>query len=69
MKLVPVVVKVIEHVRRNYACRDGKSHVITAPAPAKPLEKSSPTPSCRRPWQPASSPITLPPYRLEGVFT
>lgn len=68
LEFVPAVLKVIEHVRWKYACRDCQEHVAVAPAPAKPLERGLPGPGLLAAIVVGKFSDHLPLYRLEDVF-
>ncbi|MFN3487459.1 MAG: transposase, partial [Planctomycetota bacterium] len=42
IELIPMVAKVVEHVRVKYACRECQEGVKTAEMPVKPIEKARP---------------------------
>jgi transposase len=44
LELIPAQLKVIEHVRHKYACRQCQEHVSRAPVPTKPIERGLPGP-------------------------
>ncbi len=43
--IIPAQIKVIEHIRVKYACRQCDNGIKTAPEPAQPIEKSIASPS------------------------
>lgn len=68
LDIVPAKLKVIEHIRLKYACRDCEQSPTTAPKPAQPIEKSNAAPGLLAYLVIAKVADGLPLYRLERIF-
>lgn len=68
LEFVPATLKVLEHVRFKYACRNCQEQVETAPKPAKPLEKGLPGPGLLAAIGNGKFGEHLPLYRLEDIL-
>jgi transposase len=68
LDFVPAVLKVIEHRRWKYACRQCEEQVAIAPIPNKPIAKGLPGPGLLSSLVVSKYADHLPLYRLEDVF-
>jgi transposase len=68
LEFVPAVLKVIEHRRWKYACRQCQEQVVIAPVPDKPIAKGLPGPGLLSSVVVSKYVDHLPLYRLEDVF-
>ena len=68
LEFIPASLKVLEHVRFKYACRQCQEHVAIAPAPAKPIPKGIPGPGLLSALVVGKWSDHLSLYRLEDVF-
>jgi len=68
LEFVPAQLKILEHVRFKYACRNCEEHVAIAPPPAKPIGKGLPGPGLLAALIVGKYTDHLPLYRLEDVF-
>ena len=68
LEFIPAQLKVLEHVRWKYACRQCQEHVVIAEAPAKPIGKGLPGPGLLAQVAVGKFSDHLPLYRLEDVF-
>ncbi len=68
LEFIPAALKVIEHVRHKYACRQCQEHVARAPLPPQPIDKGLPGPGLLATLIVGKYSDHLPLYRLEDVF-
>ena len=66
--IIPAQIKVIEHIRVKYACRQCDNGIKTAPEPAQPIEKSIASPGLLAHIAVARYTDALPLYRQEAIF-
>ncbi len=66
--IIPAQIKVIEHIRVKYACRQCDHGIKTAPEPAQPIEKSIASPGLLAHIAVARYTDALPLYRQEAIF-
>lgn len=67
LEYIPASLKVIEHVRIKYACRQCAEHVAIAPLPSKPIEKGLPGPGLLAHTVLSKYGDHLPLYRQEDI--
>jgi transposase len=68
LEFIPAQLKVLEHVRWKYACRQCQEHVAIAAPPAKPIDKGLPGSGLLAQVVVGKFSDHLPLYRLEDVF-
>ena len=68
LEVVPATVKVIEHVRKKYACRHCEEQVETAAKPPQPIEKGLPGPGLLAHTVLGKFGDHLPLYRQEDIL-
>ncbi len=65
---IPASLRVIEHVRFKYACKQCEQKVVTADKPRQPIEKGIPAAGLLAHVVTSKYVDHLPLYRLEGIF-
>jgi len=68
LDIEPAKIKVLRHLRRKYACPCCEKHLITAPKPAQPIEKSIASPGLLAYVTVAKYVDALPLYRQINIF-
>ncbi len=68
LEVIPAQVKVIEHIRKKYACRQCEEHVTIAPKPPQPIEKGLPGPGLLAHTVLSKYGDHLPLYRQEDIL-
>lgn len=68
LEYIPASLKVLEHVRFQYACRACAEHVAIAPPPPKPIEKGLPGPGLLAQIAVSKASEHLPCYRQEDIL-
>ena len=69
LEVIPAQVKVIEHVRKKYACRACEEHVTIAPKPPQPIDKGLPGPGLLAHTVLSKYGDHLPLYRQEDILS
>lgn len=69
LEFIPASLKVIEHVRFKYACRECEEHVALAPAPAQPIAKGFAGPGLLSTILVGKYSDHLPLYRHESILS
>ena len=68
LEIIPAQLKVIEHVRKKYVCKQCDQALITAPMPAQPLPKSMVSPGALAYLATSKYADGLPLYRLSQIL-
>ena len=68
LEFIPSQLKVIEHIRKKYACRTCEENVAIAPKPAQPIEKGLPGPGLLAHTVLSKYGDHLPLYRQEDIL-
>ncbi|MBQ0753256.1 MAG: IS66 family transposase [Gammaproteobacteria bacterium] len=68
LDIVPAKIKVLRHLRKKYACPCCEQHLITAPKPAQPIEKSIASPGLLAHVAVSKYRDALPLYRQIAIF-
>jgi transposase len=69
LEVIPAQVKVIEHIRKKYACRTCEENVAIAPKPPQPIEKGLPGPGLLAHTVLSKYGDHLPLYRQEDILS
>lgn len=69
LEVIPAQVKVIEHVRKKYACRHCEEYVVIASKPPQPIEKGLPGPGLLAHTVLSKYGDHLPLYRQEDILS
>jgi len=69
LEVIPAQVKVIEHIRKKYACRQCEEHVVIAEKPPQPIEKGLPGPGLLAHTVLSKYGDHLPLYRQEDILS
>lgn len=69
LEVIPAQVKIIEHVRKKYACRRCEENVAIAPKPPQPIEKGLPGPGLLAHTVLSKYGDHLPLYRQEDILS
>ena len=68
LEFIPAVLKVIEHIRKKYACRHCEEHVVVAAKAPQPIEKGLPGPGLLAHTVLSKYGDHLPLYRQEDIL-
>jgi transposase len=68
LDIVPTQIKVLHHIRKKYACPCCERHVVTAPKPQQPIEKSLAAPGLLAYVATQKYVDALPLYRQTEIF-